>query len=101
MIVSEKLSQNIIDIVDQSKMIDEEKEAVRTLLGLLMLHTSITINLLQNPLDDDDDDEIVEQPKPKRKYTRRKKEQTNEKTENSYPVEQSLSGQPKSVDISV
>ena len=98
MIVFEKLSQNILDIANESTMVNEEKEAIQTLLGLLMLHFSLSVKMMNNS---SDNDEIVEQPKPKRKYTRRKKEQTNEKTENSYPVEQSLSGQPKSIDISV
>lgn len=98
MIVIEKLSQNILDIVNQSNMSDEEKEAIQTLLGMFMVHHSLTILKLNTS---SIEDEIIEQPKPKRKYTRRKKEQTNEKTENSYPVEQSLSGQPKSIDISV
>lgn len=98
MIVFEKLSQNILDIANESKMVDEEKEAIQTLLGLLMLHFSLSVKMMNNS---SDNDEIIEQPKPKRKYTRRKKEQTNEKTENSYPVEQSLSGQAQTIDISV
>ena len=98
MIVFEKLSRDIVDIVEQSNLSDEEKAAIQTLLGMLLVHFSLTTVMLSNP---SDDDEIVEQHKPKRKYTRRKKEQTNEKTENSYPVEQSLSGQAKSLDISV
>lgn len=98
MIVFEKLSQNILDITNQSNMTDEEKDAIQTLLGMFLVHHNLTIIKLNTP---SNDDEIIEQPKPKRKYTRRKKEQTNEKTENSYPVEQSLPGQAKSLDISV
>lgn len=98
MIVFEKLSQNILDIANQSNMIDEEKDAIQTLLGLLMLHFNVSVTMLKNS---SNIDENIEQPKPKRKYTRRKKEQTNETTENSYPVEQSLSGSTKSLDISV
>ena len=99
MIVLEKLSQNILDITNQSNMTDEEKDAIQTLLGMFMVHHSLTLLKLQTS--SIEDEEVVEQPKPKRKYTRRKKEQTNEKTENSYPVEQSLSGQTTTIDISV
>lgn len=98
MIVFEKLSQNILDITNQSNMNDEEKDAIQTLLGLLMLHFNVSVTMLSTS---SNIDENIEQPKPKRKYTRRKKEQTNEKTENSYPVEQSLSGQTSTIDISV
>ena len=98
MIVLEKLSQNILDITNQSNMSDEEKDAIQTLLGMFMVHHSLTMIKLSTP---SFDDENIEQPKPKRKYTRRKKEQTNEKTENSYPVEQSLSGQTPTIDISI
>lgn len=98
MIVREKLSKDIVDIIDQSNMKDEEKEAVQTLLGMLMIHVNISAIKLSTP---PFDDENIEQPKPKRKYTRRKKEQTNETTENSYPVEQSLPGQTSTIDISV
>jgi hypothetical protein len=65
---------------------------------MFLVHHSLTLLKSQTS---SIEDEIVEQPKPKRKYTRRKKEQTNETTENSYPVEQSLPGQAQTIDISV